>query len=303
MSVTCKFTKRITVIPGKATSTAQDWAKALLNQLSLVDWGLPKVILSDRDRKFLGDLWSELFKLLGVGLLYSTAYHPQTDGQSERTNQTIEIALRYYLSGLDYPKEWPTVLPRLQAYLNNSVSATTGKTPNEAAYGFTPVATLDLWKLNTQPPTALDQAITRLAVSDAVAFAQMRSKFYYDQSHLPLRLEVGQYALLRLYKGYYIPSVTSRKLGAQRVGPFKVLEKVGNLAYRLELPPHWKVHPVILVTHLEPCLGKDPYNRPRPAQPAAVSMEGDVGIYVIEKLLDRRQSRRGAGWCIEYLVR
>ena len=262
-----------------------------------------KVILSDRDRKFLGELWTQLFRLLGVGLLYSTAYHPQTDGQSERSNQTIEIALRYYLSSLDDPKEWPTILPRLQSYLNNSVSATTGKTLNEAAYGFTPVAALDLWKLDTADPTVIDQATTRLAVSDTIAFIQMRSKFYYDQTHLPLRLEVGQYALLRLYKGYHIPSVTSRKLGAQRVGPFKVLEKVGRLAYRLKLPPHWKIHPVILVTHLEPCPGNDPYQRPRPAHPAAVSMEGDVGIYVIERLIDRRQSRRGSGWCVEYLVR
>ena len=109
MSVTCAL------IPGKVTWTTQDWAKSLLNQLALVDWGLPKVILSDRDRKFLGALWTELFKLLGVSLLYSTAYRPQTDGQSERSNQTIEIALRYYLSILD-PKKWPTVLPRLQAY-------------------------------------------------------------------------------------------------------------------------------------------------------------------------------------------
>ena len=64
MSVTYKYSKRITVIPGKATWAAKDWVKALLNQLALVDLGLPKVILSDRDRKFLGDLWSELHRLL-----------------------------------------------------------------------------------------------------------------------------------------------------------------------------------------------------------------------------------------------
>lgn len=112
-------------------------------------------------------------------LLYSTAYHPQTDGQSERSNQTIEIALRYYISTLDDSRQWPTVLPRLQAYLNNSVLAATGKTPNEAAYGFTPTAALDLWKLDTDP-IAIDPAASRLAVSDAIAFAQMRLKFYYD---------------------------------------------------------------------------------------------------------------------------
>ena len=305
MPVTCKFTKRVTIVPGKSTWSAKEWAKALLNQLCLVDWGLMKVILSDRDRKFLGELWAELFKLLGVNLLYSSAYHPQTDGQSERTNQTIEIALRYYLSSLDDIRLWPTVLPRLQSYMNNSVAAATGKTPNEAAYGFTPTAALDLWKADTADPTVIDPAMARLAVSDAIAFAQMRAKFYYDQSHKPLNLAVGEYALLRLHKGYHIPSVTSRKLGAQRVGPFKVLEKIGNLAYRMEFPPHWRIHPVISVAHLEPAPNphNDPFKRPRPAHPPAVSMEGDVGIYTVEKLIDRRQSRRGSGWCVEYLVR
>lgn len=84
-----------------------------------------------------------------------------------------------------------------------------------------------------------------------------------------------------------------------------MLEKIGNLAYRLDLPPHWRVYPVISVTHLEPAPNPhdDPYKRPRLAHLPALSMEGDVGIYFIEKLLDRRQSRRGSGWCVEYLVR
>lgn len=66
---------------------------ALVDRLDIADWGIPKVIISDRDRKFLSDLWTAIFKRLGTLLLYSTAYHPQMDGASERTNQTVEIAL------------------------------------------------------------------------------------------------------------------------------------------------------------------------------------------------------------------
>ena len=95
MSITCKFSRRISLNPGKNTFTAADWAGRLLRRLRKVDWGIPKVIISDRDRKFLSELWSTLFDMLGVKLLYSTAYHPQTDGSLERTNQTIEIALRF----------------------------------------------------------------------------------------------------------------------------------------------------------------------------------------------------------------
>ena len=76
MSVTDKFSKRVTLIPGKDDWTAAQWAEALLDQLWLADWGLPKVIISDRDRKFLSNFWTALFKKLGVQLFYSIAYHP-----------------------------------------------------------------------------------------------------------------------------------------------------------------------------------------------------------------------------------
>ena len=111
ISVTDKFTKRITFASGKITWSAKDWAGTLLDRLDVVDWGLPKVIISDRDRKFLSEFWTTIFRKLSVSLLYSTAYHPQTDGTSERTNQTAEITLRFYIHGLDKPSKWPEVLP------------------------------------------------------------------------------------------------------------------------------------------------------------------------------------------------
>src|SRR5438045_8945624 len=91
---------------------------------------LVKVILSDRDRKFLSEFWSALFTRLGVQLLYSTAYHPQTDGQSEKTNQTVEIMLRFFIATLEKPTEWLWCLPRIQSELNNS-KASTGSTPEK----------------------------------------------------------------------------------------------------------------------------------------------------------------------------
>lgn len=113
MSVTCKFSKRVTLVPGKDTWSAADWAYALLARLDLIDWGLPGELITDRDPKFLSEFWTALFTKLGVRLLYSTAYHPQTDGSSERTNQTVEIALRFFVHGLLNPLVWPEVLPRI----------------------------------------------------------------------------------------------------------------------------------------------------------------------------------------------
>ena len=327
MSVTCKFTKRLTLVAGKKTWSAAEWGTALIDRLDIADWGIPKAIISDRDRKFLSDMWTAIFKKLGVRLLYSTAYHPQTDGQSERTNQMIEIALRFYLATMENPAEWPRILPRLQRHFNNSHSVTTHKTPNEASYGFTPLQPLDMLRQPATPgltggleePSAAGSrkpfagasfsAATRARseVADAIAFAQMASKYYYDRKHQPLFMKAGDYALIKLHHGYNIPAteVLGKKLSQQYTGPFKVLEKVGNLAYRLELPDHWRIHPVLSIAQLEPVPSPmdDPFNRPRPDQPDSVFVEGDtdrVKSWEIERLINKRQTKRRGD---EYLVR
>ena len=307
LTVTDKFSKRVTLIPGKATFTAAEWAKVLLSRLELLDWGIPKVIISDRDRKFLSAIWKTLFNELGVKLLYSTAYHPQTDGQSERTNQTIEIALRFYLAGLENIQDWPTVLPRLQSEINNSKSiSTTSKTPNEIVYGFTPNRVLDLVKPSSL--AVIDPIVSRIEAKDALDFAAVTTKHHYDRSHQPLFLKVGDYALLRLHRGYSVPSITNRKLGQQYVGPFQVVERVGRLAYRLDIPTNWRVHPVFTIAHLEPAPppSDDPFERPRPNQPESVHVEGDTEAwksYELDRLINKRRFRRGKGEVTEYLVK
>ncbi len=306
LSVTCKFSGRTTFIPGKSTYSAMQWASELIDRLDTADWGLPKAIISDRDRKFLSELWTSMFKKLGVDLLYSTAYHPQTDGTSERTNQTAEIALRYYIHALEKPSLWPTVLPRLQAQLNNATSARTSLSPNAVVYGFQPNRPLDL----LLPAMEADKAVARVTARDAVSFAQINNKRHYDRRHQPMFLQAGEWAVVRLHRGYEIPSTlgVTKKLTDQYVGPFKVLEKVGNLAYRLEVPDHWKIHPVFTIAQLEPAPdpNADPYDRPRPDHPDSVFVEGDTDTmksYLVERLLNKRIMRKGRGYATEYLVR
>ena len=97
MSITCKYFKRITIISSMNTWNASQWINALLNKLDIADWRLSKVIIFDRDRKFLFALWKALFLRLEIKLLYSIAYHSQFDDSFERTNQIIEIALRFMI--------------------------------------------------------------------------------------------------------------------------------------------------------------------------------------------------------------
>ena len=405
MSITDKFSKALTFIPGKATYTSKDWAIRLLDKLADLNWGLPRAIISDRDRKFVGELWREIFIALKVDLMYSTAWHPQTDGMSERSNQTAEIALRYYIATMDDIRLWPAVLPRMSAALNNSIKySSTSLAPTQVMYGFRTREALDLLRsedhiapdedtsqavrpddaarpdensqvsahpitrsatrraindaidppvdpvvahdpvastpvslpeasvppavayepssrpvgrplgrsqkpsrtlkpsANKAPVAMTDYRPSHIDAKDAIAFAAMRMKAYYDSRHQARFFNVNDLVNLRLNRGYQIPSGL-KKIGPQLVGPFKVIERIGRLAYRLELPGNMRIHNVISVAHLEPATdpSEDPYHRHH-SPPPAVTIDGE-DEYVIDKLVRKRRVRKGRGWSVQYLIR
>ena len=279
LTVTCKFSKRATIIVGKSTYKAKDWAKLLINRLQISDWGLPAAIISDRDPKFMSELWQTIFNLLGTKILTSTAYHPQSDGQSERTNQTVETAIRFVVTNMPHVG-FKDTLPALQAQLNNSPNASTGLSPNETIYGFKVRESTSTLRPHLPPDVATTRLEFRQEAKDAISYANARMKVYYDARHVPLLLNPGDQAYLRLHKGYNLPAKPNRKLSDQRCGPFLVKKRVGRLAYELELLPRWRIHPTISVTQLEPFPEiRDPYNRPRPTYPDAAEVEGDTDEY------------------------
>ena len=146
IGVTEKFSKAVTHIPGKSTWAAKEWAVkewaiALLYRLSQLNWGLSRAIIFDPDRKFVGQVWKEIFKALKLDLLYSTAWHPQTDGMFERSNQTAET-LQYYITTLEDDKLWPIVLPRMSASLTKY--SITSLASIQIIYGFKTREALDL---------------------------------------------------------------------------------------------------------------------------------------------------------------
>lgn len=101
MLITCKFFKRMTLISKKIIWTAKNWAEALLSRFDIINWGLLKQIINDKDRKYFNEFWQILFHKLEVRLFYNTAYYSQTNNLSERTNQSVEIILRYHFAILN----------------------------------------------------------------------------------------------------------------------------------------------------------------------------------------------------------
>ncbi|SLM41435.1 Ribonuclease H-like domain [Lasallia pustulata] len=292
LSVTDKCSKRVTLLPGKNTYKAEDWAPVLLE--GLTDWGIPDAIITDRDPKFMSEFWKELAIKLKIEMLTSTAYHPQTDGQSEQTNQTAEIALRYFLT----------------SKLNKQRNTSTGKSPDEVVYGFKLRNTLSIIGGETESADSdfvKERLVIRKEAEDAANFANLLAKLQYDKHHRPLSMEVGDEVFIKLHKGYTLPSVTNQKLSNQQAGPLKIVKKISLLAYRLNIPVNWKIHPVISVAQLEPApKGSDPYEREdRPSDPPAVEeFNSEWHDYKVEKLVGRRDRKLGKGKKItEYLVR
>ena len=181
-------------------------------------------------------------------MLTFTAYHSQTNEQSERTNQTIEITLRFHVTAHS-ENDWSEMLLFLQAKFNNVKQFVIDYASNELIYEFRINDSVSmLVDLSSENYNRLRQ-IKREDAEAVMAFANAISKSRYDQTHRVMKLASGFLIYLRLHQGYTIPGLFNRKLFNQRVGPFKVLKTVGNnQAYHLQLPFIMKIHPMIFIT-------------------------------------------------------
>lgn len=213
LTVTCKKSKRILLVPGRETWTAEEWADAYLTSLRKCSWMIPMALVCDRDPKWLSAFFRRLFGCLNARLLAATAHHPQTDGQSERTNQTVEIAMRYFVTA-NQDANWTDVLPDLQSFLNSSKNATTGVSPDQYLFGFdlNTDALIGLRQLPDEDFRAL-RLQYREQADEALDFANVRMKDRYDDKHERKTFDVGDYVYLRLYHGYKVHGEKSRKFG------------------------------------------------------------------------------------------
>ena len=162
--------------------------------------GLPESIVSDRDKVFLNTFWKELFRLSGSKLAFSSAYHPQSYGQTEVVNRTIEMYLRC-LTG-DRPKQWVDWIPQAEYCYNTSYHTALGTTPFRLVYGREPPRLLS-YSAGSTRVEAVDQALQErdailTAARDRLLQAQQRMKNTYDSGHRELSFAVGEWVWLQL---------------------------------------------------------------------------------------------------------
>ncbi|KAD3639965.1 hypothetical protein E3N88_29188 [Mikania micrantha] len=219
-----RLTKSAHFLPIREDYKMEKLATLYINEI-IARHGTPISIISDRDSRFTSRFWQTLQKALGTRVNLSTAYHPQTDGQSERTIQTLEDMLRSCV--IDFGGSWDTHLPLIEFSYNNSYHTSIQCAPFEALYG-----------RKCRSPVCWTE------------------KSYADRRRKPLEFQVGDRVLLKVspWKGV-VRFGKKGKLAPRYVGPFEILERIGAVAYKLKLPVELSnVHDTFHVSNLKKCL-------------------------------------------------
>ncbi|KAL0456006.1 UNVERIFIED_CONTAM: Transposon Tf2-11 polyprotein [Sesamum latifolium] len=270
-------------------------------------WGLPKDIVSDRDSRFTGVFWTELFKILGSKLCMSSSYHPQSDGQTEHFNSMLEEYLRHFVRGTQ--KDWVKLLDVAQLCFNAQKSSSTNKSAFKIVTGQQPLLphTLDSpqsvrcplarnfsqeWKQNVD--------IARSCLEKA----QKRMKKYADQNRRFIEFNAGDLVMVKVPDPRLSKSLRGRdpRLMQKYVGPLPIMKRIGTVAYRIELPPWWKIHNVFHVSQLKKySADREDDARNQPSRPQLELTK--TKKKVAEAILNHRVTRTAKREHTEYLVK
>ncbi|QRW26145.1 Retrotransposable element Tf2 protein [Rhizoctonia solani] len=280
------FTKYVILVECSKKLKAPELADLFLHHV-WKRYGMPEKTVSDQGQVFNNKFLKALYQRLGIDPHFSLAYHPQSDGQTERVNPTVEHFLRAY-SGVNQ-KDWVRWLPMAEFAYNNAVHSSTGKSPFKALYGWEPSLTPS--NVPTDVPEADDLATQMESQWREIeaALRQSKTRMIAGETGEPLKFEVGEEAWLDA-KNVKLKTL-SPKLTEQRLGPFEVTERISDRAYRLRLPPTMRIHDVFYVGLLSKVKRDD--KRAFENRPPPVTIDGEEE-YEVEGITDMEE--RNGKW-------
>ena len=295
-----RLTKQAIFIPTTVHCTSEDLAIIFIMHV-FSKHGVPEHVTSDRGPEFVSRFFRTLGKALDMKLHFTSGYHPEGDGQTERTNQTLEQYLRIFCN---YQQDnWYTLLPLAEFCYNNTPSSTTGISPFFANKGYHPNLTVhperDLASARAKDLIVnLDELHQELKAT--IADAQTRYQSSADAKRMPAPdFKVGQQAFVKAK--FFRTTRPSHKLSDKYLGPYEILAKAGSHSFTLRLPDTFRgVHPVFHVSMLEPATPNEIPNRSQ-SPPPPVDVQGELEYEiaeVVDSKIDRRRSCK-----LLYLVR
>ncbi|GJT56800.1 putative reverse transcriptase domain-containing protein [Tanacetum coccineum] len=256
-----RLTKSAIFVPMRETDPLEKLARMYLKEV-VTRHGIPVSIICDRDPRFASHFWRLLQKALGTSLAKSTAYHPETDRQSKRTIQTLEDMLRACV--IDFRKGWVNHLSLVEFSYNNSYHASIKAAPFEALYGRkcrSPVCWAEVGEVQLTGPEIVQETTEKIVViKQRMQAARDRQKSYADLKRKPMEFQIGDKVMLKVSPWKGVVHFGKRgKLNARYVGPFKVIERIGSIAYKLELPKELSgVHNTFYVSNMKKCYAEEP---------------------------------------------
>ena len=267
-----RFSKQAHFLPVKKTIKAKHMANLFMFHI-FKHHGLPSSIISDRDPRMTSLFWRGLFENLGTKLNFSSAYHPQTDGQSEILNSIVLDLLKSYVGEVAQGNQWEQYLPLVEYAYNNTVHTSTGKAPFEIIEGRPklPIILKPHDKIFAADEYVRDISVAFEKIKEAISRAQDKHKRAADKHRRSLAFKEDDWVLLKFSKArlshttgknrqgeptghqkYYM------KLAKRYYGPFQILQQINETSYRLKLPMNWHIHNAFHVSLLKPYKGDPP---------------------------------------------
>lgn len=294
-----RLSKMTHLIPCNERITAVDLAQLFVDNIVKLH-GIPTQIITDRGSLFMSNFWSHFTKILQIKRSLSTAYHPQTDGQTERVNQIMEDMLRHYVRSDQ--TNWDKLLGLVEFAINNSYHESIKTTPFSLIYVKPPkLPIVSIHGVDDASPSALEYAHT---VHDLLKFAkqcltdaQQRYKHYADNKRMHIQFNKDDKILLST-KNLTLKMIGSSKFMPRFIGPYRIMEQINQVTYRVKLPSELGIHNVFHVSLLKPYFQDNDYQPP----PAPVIID-DKPFYVVEQILNHRDVRRGKRSERQYLVK
>ncbi len=266
--------------------------------------GVPQSIVSDRDPRFTSNFWRSLWNQLGTKLHMSSAFHPQSDGQTERANRTLEEGLRAYVS-LKHD-DWDNHLSLLEFAVNSSESASTGTSPFYLNYGENPLMPIDHLNPGSNVEDVqqllLNARIQLKLAREQIIRAQASQARNANKKRRDVTFEVGEKVWLNTRNLNIVIDGPADKLNPKWIGPLNIVGKINDVAYKLELPHELernRVHPVFHSSLLKKHIESDEFKEREPPKPPPDSYDdGGEELWEVEKILNQRIRRKQ----VEYLV-